>query len=261
MILSRRVSLGSVQLDQVDPSIVITGVNPGTTQESITAVSKMGGAGQRVTRQHWTTLDAVVSFAIDLPKRRLAERRAVFDSVKRWAMAKGWLETNQMSGKRMYADKVIIPDAGDMWDWTRPFDITFRAYNVPFWQDASVTPVTTNLTGDRPGSFVLSVNGDVQTVMDISFTNTSGSTIDTFEIIIGSNIMSLSDIALGNGKTLDISHGTDGLLQIVSDGVSVYDKQSATGAEDLYVEPGDNAIMAIAGGDGTLNAWAYGRYL
>lgn len=261
MILTRRVWFKNLALDQQDESIVIRSVDTGVPHESISSVNLMGGFGQRITSQHWETLDCSVAFAINKPKRDIAGRREVFDKVNTWARGTGWLRTSERDGKRMYVDKVILPDSGDLWDWTREYTIVFRAYNVPFWQDANVTPVTTNLTGDIPRSFVLSVNGDVQTVMDLSFTNTSGSTIDTFEIIIGSNIMSLSDIALGNGKTLDISHGTDGLLQIVSDGISVYDKQSATGAEDLYVEPGDNAIMAIAGGDGTLNAWAYGRYL
>ena len=261
MILSRRVALGNAQLDQVDASVVITGVDTGTTQESITAVSKMGGAGQRVTRQHWTTLDVVVSFAINLPKRSLTARRAVFNSVRDWALKKGWLTTNQMPQKRVYVDKVIIPDAGDMWDWTRSFDITFRAYNVPFWQDVSVTPAIKTLTGGTEGTFTLSVNGNVQSVMSLAFANTSGSTVNTFEVTVNGKTMSLTDIGLASGKSLEIDHGTDGLLRITADGTSVYDKQDAGGAEDLYVNPGDNAVAVTAGGAGTLSAWAYGLYL
>ena len=260
MILSRRVALGGIQLDQQDAAVVIRHVDPGVPHESIGATNRMG-IGSRLTSQHWETLDCSVSFAINLPKKSLASRRQVFDKVVAWAMKKGWLTTNEMPSKRMYVNKVIIPDGGDMWEWTKEYTIVFRAYDVPFWQDATATPVTKTLTGGTMSTFTMTATGNVTSVIDLTFTNTSGSTVNTFEIVVGGKIMSLSDINLGNGKTLTINHGTDGILRIDSDGTSVYNKQAANGADDLYVEPGDNAIAVTAGGAGTLSASIYGRYL
>ena len=75
MILSRRVALGGVQLDQQDASIVIRSIDTGVPHESLDAVNRMGGAGQRLTSQHWETLDVSVRVAIDVPKKNLSKRR------------------------------------------------------------------------------------------------------------------------------------------------------------------------------------------
>ena len=117
MILSRRVALGGVQLDEIHEAIVIRSVDPGVTHETTNAVSRMGGFGQRVTGEHWETLDVNVHFAIAIPKKQLEERKAVFDSVMAWARAKGWLTFNYMTNRRMWVDKVIFPDSGDVWNF------------------------------------------------------------------------------------------------------------------------------------------------
>ena len=49
MILSRRVALGGVQLDEIHEAIVIRSIDPGVPNETINAVERMGGAGQRIT--------------------------------------------------------------------------------------------------------------------------------------------------------------------------------------------------------------------
>ena len=98
MILSRRAALGGSQLDQVDSSVVIRGMDPGTTKKTVNTVSQMGGSGQRETGSHWETVEASVTYAIDIPKTNLADRREVFDSVNEWALAKGWLTMNWMDG-------------------------------------------------------------------------------------------------------------------------------------------------------------------
>jgi hypothetical protein len=78
MILSKRAALGGVQLDELHESIVVQRVDPGTPQRNISAVAMMGGAGQRITGDHWETLDIIVEFGINLPKRQMELRRHLF---------------------------------------------------------------------------------------------------------------------------------------------------------------------------------------
>lgn len=59
MILSRRVSLGGKQLDEIDEMIVIRKVDPGVAHEAVQAVNRMGGFGQRMTNQHCDPAQAV----------------------------------------------------------------------------------------------------------------------------------------------------------------------------------------------------------
>ena len=114
MILSRRVSLGSAQLDEIDNAVIIRSIDPGVSHESVSSVNRMGGFGQRMTMQHWETLEVSVTFAIDINKRELERRREVFDAVMAWAKTKGWLRTTSQPGKRMRVDKVVLPSAGEL---------------------------------------------------------------------------------------------------------------------------------------------------
>ena len=66
MILSKRVALGGVQLDEIHESIVIRSIDPGVPDETVQTTSRMGGAGQRITGSHWETLEVAVNFAINV---------------------------------------------------------------------------------------------------------------------------------------------------------------------------------------------------
>ena len=257
MILSKRVALGGVQLDELHERIVIRSIDPGVPHETINAVSRMGGSGQRVTGQHWETLDVNVSFAIDVHKEDMILRRQIFDMVKAWALRKGWLTVNWMPNKRMYVDKVIIPNSGDIWAWTKDYMITFRAYNVPFWQDENPTQVFKSLF--TSGSFDLQIGGNVTSVVDVDFRNRSGLTINNFTVNIGRASIYMTGLGLGGSATLSINHGTDGLLRVTAGGVSVMEKR--TGADDLYVEPGIVRAIVSADRAGDLTIRNYGRYV
>ena len=257
MILTKRVALGGQQLDELHDAIVIRSIDPGVPKENITAVDRMGGSGQRITGNHWQTLDVTITYAIDIPKRQMTERRAVFDMVNAWANRKGWLTVNWLENRRMYVDKAILPGSGDLWEWTSEFTIVFRAYNVPFWTDETPAQVVGGIAAN--GRVVIPVGGDTESVLDVSFRNRSGMTINNFWVQANGNRITLSNLGLGGSSTLNIHHGTDGLLRIDMDGVSVYHKYS--GADDLYVNPGSVAVDYAADRAGTLTVTSYGRWI
>jgi len=255
MILSRRAALNGNQLDQEDSRIVIRFLDPGAPQEQITTADLMGGSGSRITGQHVKSLDATVGWAVDIPKKQLAARQTVFDKVNKWALQKGWLTFGHKSGKRLWVDKVVLPSAGDLFDWTKDFQITFRALGVPFWQDSEAT---TSSSGS------ITVPGTETTVCDVTMANASGSTINTLTVTVGSSSFSFTNLGLANGETLSIGHENDGTLFIriyTSDVLyrSAMDKRSGGSADDLYVEPGANTIT-VTGGTVTTTVSCYGRY-
>lgn len=257
MILSKRVALGGVQLDELHDAIVIRSIDPGVPKESISAVSRMGGWGQRMTGQHWDTLEVSVSYAIDIPKKQMALRRQIFDSVNAWALRKGWLTVNWMEGRRFFVDKVIIPGSGDMWNWTDEYTIVFRAYNVPFWQDELPAQVASGIAAS--GRVTIQVSGNMPSVLDATFQNKSGMTINNFWVQANGQRITLSSLGLGGSATLTISHGTDGLLKIRIGSTSVYQKY--TGADDLIVSPGSVAVDFGADRAGQLIVQSYGRWV
>ena len=283
MKLSGRVKFCGTQLDDLAPEIVIQGVDLGNSKENISAVDRLGGFGQRITGAHWQTLEASVTFGIDVPRTNLTRRMQIWDTVANWCANKaGWLsitfdgrETNTIAApqgkalsvsnadyiaymnKRMYADKVIMPSPGDMYDWTKEFTIIFRAYNIPFWQDEVVTSAASGTAAS--GTINMTIPGRIKTPVDITFQNKSGKTISSFKVWTKLSTITLTDISLGGSETITISHGTDGLMAIKKGSTSLYSKY--TGSDDLLISPGKNYVKYEAERAGILTASVYGRYV
>jgi len=262
MILSRRVSLGGVQLDEIDEAVVIRRVDTGVAHEAVSAVSRLGGFGQRMTSQHWETLEVNVIFAINVYKKDLERRRDIFDAVMAWANAKGWLRTTSQPGKRMRVDKVVLPAAGDLREWTKEYTITFRAYGVPFWQE--ITPAELAVNSISNGTKSFEVGGIERTVADVTARNISGQTIADITITVGSNTMTFKGLNLLGTETLHIYHGTDGLLRIRAETSSghrnVFSLRTPESADDLYVDPGTVSVKVDSKRAVKLTVTAAGRW-
>ena len=257
MILSRQVALNGQSLDGVHPAIVIRSVDPGAAAESVQTAPKMAGIGQRITGSSWGVREVTVRYAIDIPKTELEARRAVYESVCAWARQAGWLTANFMPYKRLYVDKTVITSMGDPREWTNDFEIRFQAYNVPFWLDE--IPEKATYTSVSSGDKAIRVKGNAPGVMDVSFKNTSGSSCANVAFTVGSNTLTFNGINLANNDTLEITHGTDGLLRAYVGTTSKYSLM--TGGDDLYVEPGNRTLTLSASGAGTLTITSYGRYV
>lgn len=258
MILSRRIALNGQYLDELHERIVIRGIDIGEIGNTVSTTSRMGGSGQRITGDHYETLEITVNFAIFVPKDDLITRRQIYEDACKWAMQAGWLTVNYMPDRRLWVDKVQIQGAGDIRDWSGEYSIAFRAYSVPFWQD--VLPVTVTKTSYTSGTFTLHVPGQFQTVAEVEYTNTSGSAVTSFSITAGGSTISLTGISIANNATLKIYHENNGILRIVNGSTSVYDKRTASSVDDLYVKPGNVTISVTAGGAGTLKVSCRGRY-
>ena len=262
MILSRRVALGGVYLDELHDAIVIRSVDPGVPHESVSTTNRMGGWGSRLTAQHWESLDVTVSFAIDLPKRMLAERREIFDTVIAWATGKGWLTTNQMDGKRIWVDKVVIPGGGDMWKWTSEYTITFRALGVPFWQSREATEVRKDRTAD--GEVTIDIGGTAPGVLELTFENISGAQNNNVKFIVGDQTLELKGANLVANENLVLDHRTDGRLRITAqkNGTSRNLYPLLRGADDAFVNPGTTVTVHVtASRSGNLIVRHYARWL
>lgn len=256
MILSRRVALNGQQLDELSEEVVIQSVDPGVPHETVSAVNRMG-SGQRMTTQHWDTLDISVSFGINIPKTKPILRRQIFDMVIAWALQKGWLTFNQIENRRVYVDKVTLPDSGDLRDWTSTYTIIFRAYNVPFWQD--VIPVSATSPIQSGWTVTLPVTGNVETPIDVQFQNASGMLIPNFSVSAGGKTINMTGVNIDAGQTLEITHGVDGLLRANVSGRDVYGK--ITNYDDLLVSPGNVNVSISASRAGRATVSAFGRWL
>lgn len=262
MRLSHRVALNGIELDSIDNRILIQGIEEGTGKEQISAVSLFGGVGQRITNRHRDTLEVAVRFSIRQKKNDMQARSDIFEKVNAWAAPGGWLTVNYKAGRRLRVVCAQFPEAKDQWDWTATYTITFRAYTVPYWQQAGANRLTAT------GSSItrqMGVGGSADTVLDIAFHNTSGATCDTFKVQAGASMMELRGLGLANGETLHIDHTDDGVLRIRIQNGSTYrsalDKRTTASSDDLWVSPSSVAVIMTAQRTGTLTMSCAGRFV
>lgn len=265
MRLAHRVSLNGQELDELDNRIIIKGIEEAAGKETISAVSYGGRDGQRITNHRRDTLEVTVKFGLNIRRDALQERSNVFETVNKWASKGGWLKVNYKAGRRIYVICAQAPGAGDQWKRTNEYSITFRAYGVPYWQQEAESALRlqniSSLTNRAIG-----VDGSADTVMNVEFKNTSGSTANTFSITVSGKTFAFTDLGLANGETLVIDHTEEGILRIRIKSTggsyrSAYNKRTAESADELLISPGTVYVSMTSQRAGTLTVSHAGRYI
>ena len=262
MILSRRVALGGIELDELDESIVIRSSDPGVPHESTGAENRAGGFGSRLTMQHWDSLDASVTFAINIPKQEMTRRREVFDAVIAWANDLGWLTSNMMEGRRLWVGKVVVPGSGDLWNWLAEYTITFRVFGEPFWRDIEPTDVVKKTISK--GTVQIQVGGTAPGVLDLAFENASGKQINDVTFTVNGKNLILKGVNLAADETLRLTHTAEGLVRlraVKADNSYRNVYALLRGADDSYVTPGTMDVTLDASRAGNLTVRNYARWL
>lgn len=263
MICARRVALNDIQLDEVHDAVVIKSVEPADGKESISAVSNAAGYGQRITNRRRDTLDMVVKFAIHVHKDNLEARAAVLEAVNAWAAAAmegAWLTVNYKPNRRLWVVLAQAPGEGSLWDYTKEFQITFRAYVVPFWEDE--TEISSSSGINSSGSMTITVPGSAKTEAKVTVTNKSGMTIPNVSVTVAGQTMNFEGVNLGGNQSLIIDHVQTGRLYYLRARIgntSVLAKR--TGANDFTVSPGENSISFSATRAVQVTVSVRGRYL
>ena len=263
MILSRRAALDGAQLDAVDKRILIQGIETQAGKDTIGTANPGGTDGLRVTARKRDSLDILIRFSINEKSYRPAERAAVFQKAMSWAATGGWLTVNYKSGQRIRVVPAQYPGEGDILNRENSYNITFRAHGVPFWQEASPTPVVR--TGVSGWTGTISVNGNQKTFLEFSFLNTSGSTISTLTISCAGTQYQFAGLGLAAGETLICDHLDDGTkclqrIRILSGSTYRSAMAKRSGSDELLALPGNNTVSYTAGGAGTMTLTAAGRY-
>jgi hypothetical protein len=136
---------------------------------------------------------------------------------------------------------------------------------VPYWQEES--PQALMRLNTRSEIMILGVNGSEKSVLEASFQNTSGGTVNTFSLDTGESSMSFSGLGLANGETLIIDHDDNGKKNLLRLRIrsgnsyrSVLNKRSQDSSNDLEISPGVHRIHMTAGGNGKITISASGRF-
>lgn len=240
MQLAHRAALNGVQLDEIDPRIIIKAIEGASGKETVSSVSRGDGDGTRITGTRRDTVEISIRFSMNIRRDIIEERTAVLEAINAWAWKGGWLTINYKPDRRLLIDEVVLPGEGDLWKRFAEYTITLRAHAIPYWMQESAVSAATGTGTSGNGS--LQVAGSAETVCDAVLENLSGATINTATITAGGSTMRFESLGLGAGESLQIRHTDDGTLQIRAGGRSVMDKRTQDSADELAVNPGANGI-------------------
>ena len=235
MELAHRVALNGVQLDDIDPRINIKGVEENAGKETITGTATAAGSGQRITARRRDTLDIVVKFSMLIEYNDMPGRTELLEKVIASAAAGGFLTLNYKPNRRIGVVLAQAPGAGDLYDWTSVYSLTFRAYAVPYWEEE--TPRAAATRAGASGFCSMEVAGSAETVADITLRNASGMTINNVTINAAGKLMTFQGLSMSGSESLMISH-SDGLLVLRVGSRSAMSMRTPGSADDLRVMPG-----------------------
>lgn len=262
MQLAHRAALGGAQLDEIDPRIIIKGIEGGAGRETVSSVSTGRGDGTRITGKRRDTVEVAVRFSMNIRRDSLPERAAVLEAVNAWAAKGGWLTINYKPNRRLWVDEIVTPGEGDLWKRLNEYTITFRAHAVPYWQEENAVSATTG--SGNSGSGAITVAGSAETVADAELKNLSGAVINTATVTIGGKTMAFENLGMGNGESLTIDHLiTNGknVIRIRVGGRSAMALRTEGSVDEFEIGPGACAFSFTAQRACRLTVSCRGRFV
>lgn len=265
--MAHEVSLNGQSLAEVDDRILVAGVSSDAAKNTVGTVSPFGRPGQRVTGSHRDILDVTVTFMIRVKKNNMELRSELFEMATTWAAIAengAWLACGNRPDRRIWVRLENVPAEGDPWNWTNSYNIVFRAYEVPYWQDADRYSTQRNTTGSV--TIPVSVNGNAQTVADVFYANTGSATCNTLDVSTGRAEIHLTGLGCAVGERVEIDHTEGGRIRIrIRSAGGVYRTALAcrtpVSDDDLWIGPGVHNVTITSGGTGTVTVGSYGRWL
>ena len=252
MRLAHRVSLGGAQLDEIDPRIIIKGVDGGAGKNSVTTAATGDGDGLRITGQRRDSIEVKVTFSMNIRRDRIEERGEVLEKIAAWAADGGWLRINYKPNRRLYIDEVTLPGEGDLWKRLSEYTITMKANALPYWTENDAVSASTR-TGQN-GSGTMTAAGSARTPAEAELTNKSGAAIQTAEITIGGKTMRFEGLGLAGGESLVIDHAFVQRKYVLRIRIrnaqgafrSAMAKRTGGSADEFFVKPGECAFSFSA---------------
>ena len=265
--LEHSVYLNGVALNEEDERIMCVGISSDAAKNNVATATAYGRPGLRVTSAHRDYVDVTVTFMIRVKKRDMATRSELFELASTWAALAedgAWLTCGHRPDRRIWVRLESLPAEGDPWNWTNAYNIVFRAYDVPYWEDTD--PLSVRKSSVTSLVQPLSVSGNATTVLDVVYTNTSDAICSTFSVDTGSSSIELTGLGCLPGETLYIDHTEKGILVIgIRSGGGVYRSALAcrtpASSDDTWIRPGLAQVTISAGATGSLVIGSRGRWL
>lgn len=237
------VTIDGISIESVSPCVRVLDVVELQPSRTTNAQERLGAPGSVITRDHINSRQVRVQFA--LLTSDYAQRTAALSDIAAWATQGQWLQISDRPGQRLQVICTDTPLSMSKRKWTDLCEMTFTAFNVPFWED--VLPVSVGVNGAASATLTLRPSGNVRQVpLRCAVTPKSG-TLSTLTIAANGAKMSFSGLAVPAGKTLSIDY-VEGCLTARwtrDDGAVVPCLRYRTGAETIPLNARQNNTVTI----------------
>lgn len=239
-------------LHDIDPTIYVMDIAESAPTVNTLSAACGTGDGMRIISRRRQTI--AVAVRVMVHEYDPAKRKAIFGKIAAWATGGKYLTIGDRPEQRLRVHCDTPPVTGSALRWTNTANITFTAYETPYWEDD--TPTTQSKTGAN-GSMTLSVPGNAgKTTVDVTMENTGTDTITDFAIAVNDTQFVFSGLSVAAGETLKIAYDDDGILQLPAQ------NRTPESSDDLLAVCGtNNAVSYTANASVTVTVSARGRWL
>ena len=254
------VSLDGTGLSELDPRLIIQGVNEQAPGWNIAAASRFSRYGQRVTSTEKRYREVVIQFAI-AEHRDILARESVLQKVRDWGRNGGWLEISYRPFERLHVICAAMPAVNGITKWAENYSLTFRAYGVPEWE--SKMPDSVEATG-AGGTAALTILPSEGGPLRVEAVNSSGSACGTISFSANGQSMAFSNLAMASGETFLLDYDAENRqrIRIGSGGTwrSALDKRAGGSYDDILLPKGTHSITFASGVSLAWKFYVYGRW-
>lgn len=205
--MSHFVSLDGLSMADVSPLIRVVDVIELRPSRTTTSRERLGAPGSFLIKDHLNTRQVRVQFSVLTDDE--AERTRVLSELTAWAMEGRYLQLKDRPGQRLRVVCTETPLTMSKRKWTELCEMTFTAFGLPFWEDAS--PVQSYAAAATDCTLTLSPMGTVRQVPLLCSVTPTESPLASLRITANGAEMAFSGLAVPVGKTLSIDY-EDGLL-------------------------------------------------
>ncbi len=239
------VALDGVSLESVSPYVQVSDVIELLPSRTTNTRERLGAPGSIITRDHLNSRQVRVPFA--LLTSNATERTAALSNIAGWAMSGEYLTLRDRPGQRLKVICTSTPVTMSKRKWTEPCELTFTAFELPFWEDAEPqTAGISTMDNSVYNSIVYPRTGSVETTPLSLSVKPVRKTLTTFKVAVNGAEMAFSGLAVPAGNTLTISYPDGYLVAKYTDanGQEVHCLANRTGDEYLPVHTRtENAVV------------------
>lgn len=235
--------LNDAALSDIDPRIYVYDITYNAPETERTTDAKAGVHGVRIGKSYIRSNSVTIGFEVRAYSTRL--RQEIIQQVFAWAREGGWLRTSDRPYQRLRVVCDAFPVAQSVMKWLDVLDVTFTAYEWPFWEE--ISPEQTSITTEQTSTLVsgsLYCPGSFEAPMEVTIVPTEG-TMTEFSVAGNGMSMSFSGISALVNSAVKIGYTEDRhILTATLNNVSILDKRTAASVDDMILKPG--AMNAIA---------------